>query len=84
MKGVAKAIQQRLHELLESLDANQRRLVSTLVAKYDALGELAERAFDFDSNVAVLELSIEVARAHAVPESLILHSESELDSFMRS
>lgn len=84
LKGVAKAIQQRLHELLEGLEANQRRLVSTLVAKYDALGELAARAFDFDSNVAVLELSVEVARAHAVPESLILHSESELDSFMRS
>jgi hypothetical protein len=84
LNGATKAIQQRLQDILNRLNSAQRALVAEIVERYDSLGDLATRAFDVSSNAAMLQLSVELARAHAVPEHLILRNDLELDSFMRS
>lgn len=84
LKGSAQAIRERLAGFLRNLDASQRKLVDTLTARYDALGNLAARAFDTESNVTLLQLSAELAEQHGVPTNLVLRNTADLDDFIGS
>lgn len=80
----SKLVRERLDAFMKDLCVAQRELVSALVARYDALGELATRAFDVQSNLALLQFSVELADVHGVPADLVLRSEDDVDRFMSS
>jgi hypothetical protein len=84
LRGAAKAINRRLEQYLKNLDGAQRKLVTKVLAQYDALGQLAQRAFDLNENTALLRLSAELADAHGVPAHLVLRKIDDVDGFMLS
>ena len=68
---------------LEQLDEEFRAFIQELDAYFGSLESLARVAFDNTVNTALrLEASIQFAKTVGVPDSLILRTTNDLDTFM--
>ena len=69
---------------LEQLDEEFRVLIQKLNVYFGSLERLAKIAFDNTVNTALrMEASIQFAETVGVPESLILRTTKDLDTFMK-
>lgn len=76
------AFESRMKSFTDALTAQERKVLNSIEAKFAKLTSLTEAAFDFDNNLKMLNLSIELAQAHGVDENKIIKSTTELDAFM--
>ena len=81
-KKTAVAIRKEMEKYLSDLDKSYQELVKNIVSEFEKLGALTDAAFDLDRNLGLMSLSVDLARAHGVPESKIIRSVGELDDFM--
>lgn len=77
-----KQVKAEMDAFLAMLDAAAQKVVAAINAEYDRLGKLTEAAFDFKLNQALLQASVNLARAYGVDEKLIITKHSQLDDFM--
>jgi hypothetical protein len=79
---ILKKYQKRVHSFIEKLDREYQEKLEALLNKYNKLGELQDYSFDLDLNIQLQFIgSIDLARFVGVPETKILHNESEIDDY---
>lgn len=81
-QNLVAAFESRMKSFIDSLTAQEKKVLDRIQAKFKKLTNLTEAAFDFDNNYKVLSLSVELAEAHGVDESKIIKSTAALDDFM--
>jgi hypothetical protein len=82
LKGMTRAIERHVAEYLKGLNEQGKAVVDGIVAAYERLGQLTVTAFDRSLNVSLVELSVQLARAHGVAESKLLKTEADIDRYM--
>ena len=79
---VVDAFNKKMKEFTENLNEQEKKALHNIEAKYTHLSNITTAAFNFENNKTLLNLSIELAREHNVPEKMIIKSTLELDDFM--
>jgi hypothetical protein len=82
LQGATRAIEKRVEGFLKELDTQSKALIDGIVVSFERLGELTAVAFDRTLNIGLVELSVQLARAHGVDESKLLKCVTDLDQFM--
>jgi hypothetical protein len=82
LQGATRAIEKRVEGFLKELDTPSKALIDGIVVSFERLGELTAVAFDRTLNIGLVELSVQLARAHGVDESKLLKCVTDLDQFM--
>lgn len=73
---------ERKQKEIESLDAEYKSFVESILTKYNTLGGLTAMAFNFDLNYQLrFEYSQKLAAANGVPDEEILKTEMDIDDF---
>jgi hypothetical protein len=73
------------NQYLANIDRAYQEVTTKIMAEYEQLGDLTKAAFDQARNTALrLQASIELAEAYGVPQSQIIYTIDELDTFMLS
>jgi hypothetical protein len=73
------------NQCLAKIDRAYQEVTTKIMAEYEQLGDLTKAAFDQARNTALrLQASIELAEAYGVPQSQIIYTIDELDTFMLS
>lgn len=84
VQEIAGVIYARVEEYTAALDAQQKRVLDALLARFARLGELTVAAFDVRLNADILAASATLARTYGVEESNILRTTCDVDQFMFS
>ena len=87
LSGHERALRDKLRgqydDTLRNLDLASQAAMATLMARYDALGDLLIAAFDFEANAHLrFGASVNLARELAVPNEHILGSVGAIDEFI--
>ena len=77
---LANQLNDMMSEFTKKLDAISLQVLERINREFDKLGDLTTAAFDPKNNR--LDGSVKLAKAYGVPESLIIKSSDDLDSFM--
>ena len=73
------------NQCLAKIDRTYQEAAAKIMTEYSRLGDLTKAAFDHSKNAALrLQASIELAEAYEVPQSKIIQTLDELDTFMLS
>lgn len=78
----ADVISARVAEYTAALDAQQKQVLESLLARFARLGELTVAAFDVRLNADILASSATLARIYGVEEPKILRTTCDVDEFM--
>ncbi|QUM81744.1 hypothetical protein HWV01_16350 [Moritella sp. 5] len=79
---IINGFQKRVSEFSSSLNAKELKVFKSIESKFEHLTSITDAAFDLENNANLLELSVDLAREHHVPEDKIIKSISDLDDFM--
>jgi hypothetical protein len=73
------------NQCLAKIDRTYQEAAAKIMTEYNRLGDLTKAAFDHSKNAALrLQASMELAEAYEVPQSKIIQTLDELDTFMLS
>ena len=83
----AETLKQRLEtdydQCLAKIDRAYREVIAKIIAEFERLSDLTKAAFDCTKNTTLrLQASVELAEAHGVSQTKIIHTLDELDAFM--
>ena len=81
-KKVLDEFNKRINEFTDNLNVQEKRMLHEIETRYIHLANITTAAFNFENNETLLNLSVQLAREHSVPEELIIKSTLELDDFM--
>ena len=81
-KKVIDAFNKRISNFTENLNTEEMKMLREIETKYIDLDNITKAAFNFENNKILLELSVQLAREHNVPERKIIKSTAELNNFM--
>lgn len=82
IKGLQEAVDKRMSQAMEKLDAAYQAVVTRVTAEFSQLGDLTVAAFDITRNTQLVQASLELARKHGVDEKQLLLDHADLDRYM--